>query len=299
MMVPAMVCGWPRVRIPPACSGVEVVIGIDEAGRGPVLGSLVYVAAFWPVSEHEEISKLGFDDSKQLKEEKREEFFHKIRSHGSIGWVIEEVSAKDLSKNMLRSSPVSLNALSFQAVITALETIRDADNGPKVGGIFVDTVGDAEYYKSTLTRALGQDFGTFTIEKKADATYRVVSAASIIAKVTRDTLMKEFVWEEPYLNLSRDYGSGYPGDENCVRWLSSTQQVVFGYPSIVRFSWSTTREALEKSGACKVEWECDEDQSLGGADIKNYFAVGAKKPVKRSDYFTRRKMKRLDDSFLR
>ena len=112
-------------------------------------------------------------------------------------------------------------------------------------------------------------------------------------------LMKEFVWEEPYLNLSRDYGSGYPGDENCVRWLSSTQQVVFGYPSIVRFSWSTTREALDKSGACKVQWECDEDQSLGGADIKNYFAVGAKKPIKRSDYFTRRKMKRLDDSFLR
>ena len=199
---------------------------------------------------------------------------------------------------MQRSNPVSLNALSFQAVIRALETIRDDDNGPKVGGIFVDTVGDPEYYRSTLVKALGQDFGTFTIEKKADATYRVVSAASIIAKVTRDTLMKDFIWDEPYLNLSKDYGSGYPGDENCVRWLSTTHQQVFGYPSIVRFSWSTTREALEKNGARKVQWECDEDQSLGGADIKNYFsAVGAKKHVKRSEYFTRRKMRRLDVSF--
>ena len=39
--------------------GVDIVIGIDEAGRGPVLGSLVYCAAFWPVSEHDDICKLG------------------------------------------------------------------------------------------------------------------------------------------------------------------------------------------------------------------------------------------------
>ena len=78
--------------------GVDIVIGIDEAGRGPVLGSLVYCAAFWPASEHDTISKLGFDDSKQLKEGERDRFFDKIRSHPSIGWVIEELTAEFISQ---------------------------------------------------------------------------------------------------------------------------------------------------------------------------------------------------------
>lgn len=80
-------CDWPRIRIPESCRNVEVVVGIDEAGRGPVLGipllhsvpesnndegSLIYCAAFWPSSENEAISSLGFDDSKALKEGERE-----------------------------------------------------------------------------------------------------------------------------------------------------------------------------------------------------------------------------------
>ena len=100
-----MICSWPKVFIPNACKGVEVVIGIDEAGRGPVLGSLIYAAAFWPVSENEVISKLGFDDSKQLKEGVRDSFFDKIRNHGSIGWVIEDISAVTISNEMLKPQP--------------------------------------------------------------------------------------------------------------------------------------------------------------------------------------------------
>lgn len=57
----------------------------------------------------------------------------------------------------------------------------------------VRAVGDPDYYKSVLVKALGSDFSTFTIEKKADAKYKVVSAASIIAKVTRDSLLRK--WE--------------------------------------------------------------------------------------------------------
>ena len=132
---------------------------------------------------------------------------------------------------MLRVSPVSLNAISYNAVIRSLEIIRDgkiptykssissinqtekssstvlkdlkpenvplhknvSDNlldPPIVTNIFIDTVGDPAYYKNRLIQALGEDYGNFTIEKKADATYRVVSAASIIAKVTRDRLLK-------------------------------------------------------------------------------------------------------------
>ena len=47
--------GLPKQRIPDACRGVDIIIGIDEAGRGPVLGSLIYTIAFWPANEHEQI----------------------------------------------------------------------------------------------------------------------------------------------------------------------------------------------------------------------------------------------------
>ena len=97
-MKSAIVCDWPRVHFPDSCRNVEIVIGIDEAGRGPVLGSLVYCSAFWPVSEHEAISKLGFDDSKQLKEGERDRLFDKIKAHPSIGWVIEEITAQEISE---------------------------------------------------------------------------------------------------------------------------------------------------------------------------------------------------------
>jgi ribonuclease HIII len=50
---------WERVRIPESCRGVDIVVGVDEAGRGPVLGPLVYGAAFWPVSEDAAIQKMG------------------------------------------------------------------------------------------------------------------------------------------------------------------------------------------------------------------------------------------------
>jgi ribonuclease H2 subunit A len=76
----------------------DIIVGIDEAGRGPVLGSLIYAAAFWPAAMDAEISALGFDDSKVLTAADREGLFKKIRDHGSIGWVIEEISAPKISE---------------------------------------------------------------------------------------------------------------------------------------------------------------------------------------------------------
>jgi len=286
-----IICSWPRVKIPASCQGVDIIIGIDEAGRGPVLGSLIYCAAFWPVSEAETINKLSFDDSKQLKEGERDRLFEQIKNHPSIGWVIEELTSEQISLEMLRPQPVSLNAISYNAVIKALEKVRDtAPIAPIIVDVYVDTVGDPDYYKSRLVNALGNDFARFTIEKKADATYKIVSAASIIAKVTRDTMIKS--WKDDSLGLISDFGSGYPGDENCVKWLQKSQHPVFGYPSIVRFSWSTTREILEKQNACEIKWECDDEDQSNIPKITSHFSLANSKTkkIKRTSFFTKRKM---------
>lgn len=284
-------------RVPDACCGVDIVIGIDEAGRGPVLGSLIYAAAFWPVTEDENIKKLyNFDDSKKLKEGDRDKMMDQILNHPSIGYVIEELSAETISEEMLRSHPVSLNTISYNAVIQMLSIIRDHEpNPPNVTDVFIDTVGDPEFYKSKLISALGKDYGNFIIEKKADSKYKVVSAASIVAKTCRDTLLQNFKWKEPTVTLDKNFGSGYPGDPNCVQWLQNAQSRVFGFPNIVRFSWSTAKDLLvdSKRGpiCCNVQWECDEDEdTIGTSNITSFFgAKGAKKRVKRSTYFTKRK----------
>lgn len=304
-----LICGkWPRMHIPPACEDVEVFMGIDEAGRGPVLGSLVYCACFWPVSEHETICSLGFDDSKVLKEGERERLFEKICNHSSIGWVIEELDAPTLSKEMLKVNPVSLNVISYNAVVRMLEKVKDSKKPPIVTTTYVDTVGDPDYYRSYLERAIGTDFTKFVIEKKADATYKTVSAASIIAKVTRDRLLadwKGLSGSETGVSttgsaLDKNFGSGYPSDDVCVKWLERSTNNVFGFPDLVRFSWSTSRDMLLQKGCVTVAWEC-EDEDTGGADILNYFSSGPnkKRPLpKRSEYFQKLKMKLMTKSDL-
>lgn len=120
---------------------------------------------------------------------------------------------------MLRPSPISLNALSYDAVIRALKKIVSSPvNPPQITTVYVDTVGDPGYYESRLISALGKDFATFVIEKKADAKYKTVSAASIIAKVTRDTALQNWHWPERGIQLDKEFGSGYPSDEVCVEW---------------------------------------------------------------------------------
>jgi ribonuclease H2 subunit A len=303
-----MCVGWPRIHVPDACKGVEVVIGIDEAGRGSVLGSLIYSAAFWPKSEHDAISKLGFDDSKQLKEGERDGLAARIKAHGSIGWVIAELPPDLISTEMLKRSPTSLNALSYRAVVWMLEQIKDYPiNPPIIRDLFIDTVGDPETYKSFLQRNItthNQDprDWNYTIEKKADATYRVVGAASIVAKTMRDMSITE--WEYPETvgpgavgSIDKEFGSGYPGDPKCVEWLNRHMHPVFGYPSVVRFSWSTTRDILkenkDKLGIATVKWEADDEDSGGVPSITSFFGGGGDKTTKRSAYFISKHMKHV------
>jgi ribonuclease HII len=100
--------------------------------------------------------------------------------------------------------------------------------------VSVISVGDPSFYENTLRSALGPNFSTegFTIEKKADATYKIVSAgeinpldfsylsvASIIAKVTRDHLTAMWAFKGTGRIIDSNYGSGYPSDEKCVEWF--------------------------------------------------------------------------------
>lgn len=276
----------------------DLIIGIDEAGRGPVLGSLIYSALFWSNKRQKEFeTHQQFQDSKQVNEINREKAYQFIQENEHIGYICKNILPQVISKTMLKPYPISLNTLSYQAVADIL--LRIFNNNSNIIEIYIDTVGDPETYKRFLLSHLPEAFQNMKIiiEKKADANYKVVSASSIIAKVTRDKLLHDWQWEEDILlknNFSHNYGSGYPGDETCVNWLVTSIQPVFGFPSIVRFSWSTAKEALIKSKAINVIFECDEDDNTQGSEeITSFFHSSGEKRTKRTQYFINKKMKHI------
>ncbi len=86
-----------------ACSG------IDEAGRGPVLGPMVYGAAFCAVSNKARLARMDYADSKTLTEEKREALFGKLKADATMGWAVDSISAQTLSVKMLRKCAPQLS----------------------------------------------------------------------------------------------------------------------------------------------------------------------------------------------
>ncbi|GAB2302736.1 hypothetical protein Dimus_036731 [Dionaea muscipula] len=201
------------------------IMGIDEAGRGPVLGPMVYGCLYCAVSYKESLSSLKFADSKTLKEEIREELFEMLKTNESIGWDVDVIDPRDLSDKMLRKDKINLNEISHESAMGL------------VTKVYIDTVGDADKY----TIKLAQRFPSikFVVAKKADSLYPVVSGASIVAKVTRDRALRDWIFDETAENMHREFGSGYPGDPGTKAWLEHHKHSVFGFPTLVRFSWGT------------------------------------------------------------
>jgi ribonuclease HII len=169
----------------------KVVIGIDEAGRGCVLGPMVYGAAFWNQSVYEnsivnqlEKNKNGLllTDSKKLTDMKRCDLMDQLIVPSSeIGYACRIIHANEISRNMSRVPiPYNLNQMSHDAAIQLIYTILQA-GVTNIDTIYIDTVGTVATYQKKLE----QEFQfhsppiNFIVESKADDTYPCCSAASI------------------------------------------------------------------------------------------------------------------------
>ena len=167
-------------------------------------------AAFWKIEDNDIMSQKGFDDSKALSSQQREELFNKINETDNLSWLVHVISATEISEKMLRRNPYrfyhklfiiiklfnifysylfwllqSLNAISHDSAINLVKQIEK--EGFIVTEVYVDTVGDPEIYEKKLTREFYGKIN-FTVRKKADSLFKVVSAASICAKVIRDNI---------------------------------------------------------------------------------------------------------------
>lgn len=235
----------------------SIVLGVDEAGRGPVLGPMVYGVAF--CSEEFLVclqKEYGFADSKVLKEAVREQLFKSIEDgelHDKIGWATTTLTARDILLGMLGKKNYNLNEQAHDTTIALIR--RVLEKGVHLTKVFVDTVGPPVKYQAKLQALFpGIDI---TVSKKADSIYPIVSVASVMAKVTRDGYLKYF---EDQMGVS--VGSGYPSDPNTTKWLNGTADDIFGWNpyGIVRYLWQPAKDRLKKSPV-DVSFPAEEEEA--------------------------------------
>ena len=263
----------------------ECVLGIDEAGRGPVLGPMVYALLYLPLPLHHSLlaTTHHFDDSKVLTPSVRSALMKTLCTsssdlHQNCGWATKVMSARDISAAMLRAAGTyNLNAQAMDATIELLHGVLG--RGVHVSHVYIDTIGSPAAYQAKLARIFPTT--SITVAKKADSLYPCVSAASVCAKVTRDAALEvchqTYAAPEPSARGAADvgadgWGSGYPSDARCSTWLRRNMDPVFGWGAECRFSWSTAKDMLEAAGAgVRVDWPAEEDEE--GMRVTDFFAA--------------------------
>jgi ribonuclease HII len=214
------------------------VIGIDEAGRGPVFGSLFVgfsiinlADGLKSLNEFQEklANDFGVKDSKLLSPKIRNQIFEKLKD--AIDMKYAQLTPKLIDKNFFEGG--KLNNLEVDAIVQIL-------NAERPNLIIVDALtSKPEKFKEELESKIKFDCKVIA-ENKADSKYPIVGAASIIAKELREREVLEI--KE---NLKMDVGSGYPSDPKTQEFLKNNfkdEKIDF----IFRKSWKTYQNLLDE-----------------------------------------------------
>ncbi len=214
-----------------------LVAGIDEAGRGPVVGPLVMAVACIEKKDEQLLADLGVKDSKQLAKKKREELFPKIQKTVH-SFNIAKVTAKELDALMERHSLNEIEAMVAGQLLNSLE------KKPKI--VFVDSPDILQENFGVRIKKYISFEVKINSEHKADVNYPIVSAASVLAKVVRDNEILEL--EKVFGKI----GSGYSHDEQTITFLKKYLQMNNSFPEIVRKKWLTAQNLLEEKFQKKI-----------------------------------------------
>jgi ribonuclease HII len=209
----------------------ELVCGIDEAGRGPVFGPLVLCGVCFYKPDLEILKTIGVKDSKKLTTKKRKELA-KIIKDKCIKYKVLIVSAQEIDQRENKRITMNrLEELKMAEIINELE--------PNCIIIDAADVNEDRFGKS-IEKLLNFAPKRIISEHKADDTYPIVSAASIIAKDKRDAIIDEL--KQKYGEI----GSGYPSDPITIDFLRDYIKEYKKAPPIARMSWETTKRILNE-----------------------------------------------------
>lgn len=204
---------------------MDLILGIDEAGRGPVIGPLVLVGVLIDSSKLEELIRLGVKDSKRLSRPQRALIAKQITSLASKIRLIS-ISPQELEGN--------INEIELAATA---QLIRELSADKVYLDVPVPLRGISRYV-CELQRRLRGTQAEIIAENRADAKYSVVAAASILAKVERDRAIIEL--REKY----GDFGWGYPSESKTQSFLKDWYLAHREFPPYVRRRWLTARRII-------------------------------------------------------
>jgi ribonuclease HII len=220
-----------------------LVLGIDDAGRGPVIGPMVLAGCLLDEKFESELKRLGVKDSKQVSQKRREVLAEKIKEKAETFEVVLAHPSEIDGKN---HDGTNLNTLE---AIKAAEIINKINKGFARIKVIVDCPSPSiEKWKDELKTKIN-NLSNLEIhcEHKADVNHVSVSAASILAKVVREKEMA--LLKEKYGN---EIGSGYCSDSKTCKFLEENSGK-YKESGLFRQTWKTWKVACEKSQQKKLK----------------------------------------------
>ena len=210
--------------------------GVDEAGRGSVMGPLVVGAVY--VEDDSILKEIGVKDSKKLTPRSRERMYDRIVAE-SCDYSVVIASAEEIDDRRTRMSLNDVELDMFREAVSKVPVIRVYADCPDVN-------------EMSFSSSLSVRLNNITVigRHKADDTYPVVSAASIVAKVTRDRMIDDISKE-----FGVDIGSGYPSDQVTMDFIKGWIRKNGVSPKHTRNSWEPVRKLLSVSANTKItDW---------------------------------------------
>jgi ribonuclease HII len=201
------------------------ICGIDDAGRGSMLGPLVIAGISLDKKNLKQLSSLGVKDSKKLSPKSREDLYKKILKIVDDYYIVK-LSPKSIDASVKNHCLNDLEAKYMAKVVSKLNPDTS----------YVDS---CDVNPTRFGREISKMSGNHKIKSYhyADSRFVVVSAASILAKVTRDRAI---------MKLRKDHhlGSGYPSDSITVKFVLNYYNVNHLLPNFVRKSWKPVQKIV-------------------------------------------------------
>jgi len=202
------------------------ICGVDDAGRGPMLGPLVIAGISLEKKNIKKLSMLGVKDSKKLSPKLREQLYKKIIEIVD-DYYITKISPRSIDASVKKHCLNALEAKYMAKVVSKLNPdvsyVDSCDVNPIRFGREISKLSDNHKIKSY---------------HRADSRFVVVSAASILAKVSRDRVIMK-------LQKDHNLGSGYPSYSVTVKFVTKYYKKNHELPKFVRKSWKPIQKIIE------------------------------------------------------
>jgi len=216
-----------------------MICGVDEAGRGPVIGPLVIAGVTF--KDDSRLSELGIRDSKQLTPSRRETLAKKIKEIAE-DYELLIISASDIDD---MRKVMTLNEIEVHAFSKVIKKLK-----PDICYVDAVDVNDQRFGRDLL---LNLSIKPEIISKhKADEIYPIVGAASILAKTRRDEEVKK-IGQQLEKKLDMPLGSGYPADPITQQFLRAWVKQFGKLPPHTRHSWKTADKILKENSIKKLD----------------------------------------------